>query len=307
MASALTNFSDLIDPGIRKNMAAWAAKVPEHFRSVANVEKINQNYIQDSYHTGFITMPTKTETAAPTEIYLTQRLDKTYTSVSYGAMCIVSEELQDDDISNERIIKKIPGGLARSGRDALEVVVANLYNNAASSGTGPDGVYLLHSAHPTAYYSGGAQTSTLSNTPGTVNLSEAVLDSARVALNGAADEAGLKAGMKAVNLIVSPTLESTAKKLLGSTLEPGSANNDINTLKGSLKLIVNPYITDTNCWFVTTAVDSDYPIQCFIRKNLWLKSWMAVDGSNNAYFGAYQRFVAGWMLYAGIYGSMGAT
>lgn len=300
-----TSFTDLLDPSFRKIMKAWGDKEAKFYDKCAVVEPISTNWVKESYVVGVPTMPTKTQGSAPSEYQLTQRLDKQYTAVSYGMKVTVAYEMQDDDVSNTRIIKKIPTGLAKAGRDRKETLVANLYNN-ADSDTGSDGVSLLNTAHPTSYYDGTTQqTSTQSNTPSSaVNLGETSLEDAIVALENTTDEAGLRMGLKARKLVVAPALRSTALKLLGSTLEAETANNAINTLKGRLELVVNPYITDTNAWCI---IADENPLNCFIREPFNLKSFMAVDGSRNAVFAAYQRIVVGYTYWKGIYGSMGTS
>lgn len=52
-------------------------------------------------------------------------------------------------------------------------------------------------------------------------------------------------------LIVPPALEYTARRITQSELDPGSANNDINAVRGMLEVIVNPYLTDdSDAWWV---------------------------------------------------------
>lgn len=51
-----------------------------------------------------------------------------------------------------------------------------------------------------------------------------------------------------VKLLVPPQLALTAQQLINSTLIPGSANNDINPLKGACEIVVCPWITTSSAW-----------------------------------------------------------
>lgn len=53
------------------------------------------------------------------------------------------------------------------------------------------------------------------------------------------------------NVLVVPTaLRFTAKRILESEKIPGKADNDINPMKDIVELVVNPYLTDTNAYFL---------------------------------------------------------
>lgn len=53
------------------------------------------------------------------------------------------------------------------------------------------------------------------------------------------------------NILHVPTaLRQTGKKILESEYNPSNANNDVNPLRGEYDLVVNPYLSDTNAWFI---------------------------------------------------------
>jgi hypothetical protein len=53
-------------------------------------------------------------------------------------------------------------------------------------------------------------------------------------------------------LLVAPTNRFVAEKILGTKFAVGSADNDINPMAGQLDLIVNPFLTDPDAWFIIT-------------------------------------------------------
>ena len=54
-------------------------------------------------------------------------------------------------------------------------------------------------------------------------------------------------------LLVPPALRFTGSVILNSTLLPGSGNNDVNAMAGIVRLVVWPYLTDTDAWFLLKA------------------------------------------------------
>lgn len=70
----------------------------------------------------------------------------------------------------------------------------------------------------------------------------------------AVDESGTKIAISANLLIVPYGLRGTARALLESEGEPGTANNNINTNRGRANLLVSRYLTDdTDGWFLLEA------------------------------------------------------
>ena len=69
------------------------------------------------------------------------------------------------------------------------------------------------------------------------------------------DEAGNLIQLTPDTLIVPPALEHVAKAIINSTQVAGSNNNDVNTLKGAMKIQVMDYLgkaaggSDT-AWFI---------------------------------------------------------
>jgi hypothetical protein len=64
------------------------------------------------------------------------------------------------------------------------------------------------------------------------------------------DDRGRPSLIRPKMLIISPEDQFTAKEILESEYKPGTANNDINALKGEgLSFMVSHYKTDTDAWF----------------------------------------------------------
>ena len=63
----------------------------------------------------------------------------------------------------------------------------------------------------------------------------------------------IKLGLVADTLLVPPDLEMAAQRILNSTLIPGSANNDVNVLKGRLSIVVSRRLSSASVWYLMAS------------------------------------------------------
>ena len=224
-----------------------------------------------------------------------------YQHVVYALGFIITREMMEDD-QYDVVGQRKAQGLAFSMRQTKEVVAANVYNRAYTSGyTGGDGSVLLSATHATV--AGG----TFSNTIGTnADLSEAALEQAVIDIAGFTNDRGLLIAVKPQTLIIPRQLIFEAKRILGSDGRVGTDANDLNALKtmGLIpEVVVNHYLTDTDAWFIRT--DVPHGMKYFERRS------DAFDMDNdwdteNAKFKATARYSFGWTDPRGLYGSAGA-
>lgn len=81
----------------------------------------------------------------------------------------------------------------------------------------------------------------------------------------AVDERGNPINVRSEFLVCGKDLEFTADTILNSALASGTANNDINVLRGRLTAVASPYLTAAGAWWLLNrqnilAVDSGAPI-----------------------------------------------
>jgi phage major head subunit gpT-like protein len=88
-------------------------------------------------------------------------------------------------------------------------------------------------------------------------LSSMALQDAITSMSRFKDDRGKVLGIVADTLVVPPDLQWIALELLNSTYYPdmvaaatGSQKLSANPLKGKLNLVVSPYLTDTNNWYL---------------------------------------------------------
>jgi hypothetical protein len=79
---------------------------------------------------------------------------------------------------------------------------------------------------------------------------EAVVTMYKKQTQTAADGTTIKGGYIPDTLLIPPDLEYDARRIINSTLIPGSADNDMNVLKSSLNIVVSHYLTSTTIFYV---------------------------------------------------------
>lgn len=174
-----------------------------------------------------------------------------YSHVRSALAYRVTAEMFDHDQYNE--IRKLEMDLQIAGDDHLEVrgnlLLNSGFSTTSSQGFGAvgfDGVALFSTAH--TRLDGGANQS---NRPSTdVNLGWTALADGILQFQLWLDNRGRVIRGTPGKLIVHPNDSLTAKELLGSSLKPGTANNEINAIQGDLSVLVNPYLTDSNSWYL---------------------------------------------------------
>lgn len=225
-------------------------------------------------------------------------------NVTYGIGSTVTYEMMRYEQYN--LMPKIPQQLAKSVRQTEETVVANLLNNGFSTASTPtltaDGLSLLNASHKLVA-TGGTQR----NTPATASdLSQTALEQARIDISNFLDDQGLPIVVNAKKLIVPTASVNLAEKILGTEYEVDTGNNTINPVASArqpLELIVTPWLTDTDAWFLKTSQE-DGLVMTEVDP-------VMLDRDNdfdtkNLKFSAMRLFGVGAVNYLGYYGSPGA-
>jgi hypothetical protein len=185
-----------------------------------------------------------------------------------------------------------------------QVKAANVLNNGFNSAfAGGDGQALFSTAHPLV--SGGVN----SNTPATqADLNETSLENAVIQIAAWTDERGLLIAAKPTKLIVPPSLQFVATRLLETELRVGTADNDINAIKNNGSIpggyTVNNYLTDNNAWFLCTDVPNG--MKHFVRTPMST----GMDGdfdTGNVRYKARERYSFGFSDPLGMFGSQGSA
>jgi len=296
-----SSFAKALWPGVN----AWYGKsykdYPEEWSQLFEKNTSRKAYEEDVGISSFGLANAKSE-GAPIQ-YDSDRQGYTsrYNHVVYALGFIITREIYEDD-QYDVVGKRKANALARSMRQTKEIIGANVFNRATTSGyTGGDGVTLLSAAHPNV--AGG----TFSNKPSTdADLSEAALEQANIDIADLRDDRGLLIAAKPKKLVIAPSNMFEAKRILGSDGRVATTNNDLNALKtmGIIpEVVVNHYLTDSDAWFVLTDVNDG--LKYFERRGDAFEMDNDFD-TENAKFKATARYSFGWTDPRGVYGSMGA-
>ena len=217
---------------------------------------------------------------------------------------IVTEEALEDELYGQ--LDEGAQALARSMMIGKELDGANVFNNGFDATVimiDGDGAELFNTAH-----SNGPSGGTYSNRLAVdADLTEAALEDALAIVQTMDDARGLPAALQARRLIVAAGTNSfNAQRILGSVLQNDTGNNATNAIRDMNSVrdgwMSNPYLTDTDAWFLTT--DAPSGLKYYTRRKVRFGQDNAFT-SGNARFKADERYSFGWDDARGAIGSQG--
>ena len=295
------SFAKALWPGVNAWYGRAYDEYPEEYTKLFDKQTSSKAFEEDVGVSSFGLAVQKSEGAPISYDSERQGFVTRYQHAVYALGFIITREMMEDD-QYDIIGKRKAEGLAFSMRQTKEVIGANVYNRAWTSGyTGGDGALLISSSHPNI--KGG----TWSNAIGTnADLSEASLEQACIDIAGFTNDAGLLIAVRPETLIIPRQLIFEAKRILGTDGRVGTDNNDLNAIKtlGSIpNVVTNHFLTDTDAWFIRTNVQNgmkymERRADSFDMDNDW--------DTENAKFKATARYSFGWTDPRALYGSQGA-
>ncbi len=252
--------------------------------SMAQVKPQGQSLAYDNQQQGFVT-----------------RLVNTTYALGWIA---TMEEMQDNQYPI--VLRTRTKANAFSLLQAKEVNTHLIYNRAFNATyVGADGQPLCSTAHPNV--SGG----TFSNTFAVAaDLSEASLEDATISIQGLLDDKGLQINVQPQALIVPKQEQFNATRILDSTYQSGTANNDINAMKqmGTFPggIIMSRYLTAPHAWFIRTTVAGNMENGMIFQERSAPTPVSDNDMDTlNFKAGSWERYAAGWSDPRGLFGSNG--
>ncbi len=309
--------SNVLVPGLRKVIVPTLDRILRSsiFPIYMNTLKSTRNYETDQLIGGFGTLGAKPEAVAMDQDTIVQLGQRKFTWSAIAGAYGISYEASADDLYNivSGKAQKLQKLHLYAMENTREINAASILNNANSAtGTGAgiaanvNGTVeaLASSAHVLAR--GGTQ----SNVPATaVAPSLALLEGATTNFLTFKGEEGFFLGMPEYSQwIFHPNSWPIVEKIVGSTLEPFTNDNQINSVHAkisktkNLVLIDDPYLTNTNASYFLTSPGTHY-LNWFERDRLKTSNWddpPAMVG----FFGQYSRFGFGPTYYSGTYISM---
>jgi phage major head subunit gpT-like protein len=300
------SFGKLLEPGLRKIFFESYKEIPEQYTKIFNM-LTSSKAVEHDWGMGALGDWVKRadELSAVDYGKLSPGLDRTYTHSAFTKGFMIGRELYDDDQYNQ--IEKLPKALARSCRAFIEKDAVKLLQNAFSADVGGVGKSAIYDGKALCATNHALLDSakTCSNLM-TGGLTKANLETAIMKMRSTLDEAGNLITMIPKKLVVPPALEFTARTILETDKIPGSNNNDINTVKGRLELVVIDYLGSANGgsdtqWFI---IADEHEMNFFWRVKPEFK-WDEDFDTFVAKYRGYMRYSFGVSDWRGVVGSAG--
>jgi len=297
-------------PGLNALFGLEYDRYGEEHKELFEIESSDRSFEEELKLSGFGAAPVKNEGQAMSYDVAQEAWSTRYTheTIVYG-FAITEEAMEDNlyDSLSARYTKALARGMAYT----KQVKGANVLNNGFNQNyLGGDGVSLFGTNgggsvanHPLV------NGSTVSNRPSTAaDLNETSLEAAVIQIAGWTDERGLLIAAKPKKLVVPPSLQFVATRLLETELRVGTNDNDVNAIKNNGSIpegyTVNHWLTDSNAWFLLTDVPNG--LKHFIRTPLQTSSDGDFDTGNLRYR-ARERYSFGYSDPLGVYGSPGTS
>jgi len=288
-------------PGLNALFGLEYARYGEEHKEIYETETSERSFEEETKLSGFSAAPVKNEGSAIAYDNAQEAFTARYTHVTIAQGFSLTEEAIEDNLYDS-LSGRYTKALARSMAYTKQVRAASVLNTGFTASTGGDGQPLFSASHPLV--SGG----TNSNIPTTpADLNETSLEAAVIQISLWTDERGLLIASKPRKLIVPPSLQFVATRLLETELRVGTNDNDINAIKNNGSIpegyTINHYLTDTNAWFLCTDVPNG--MKHFVRTPLQ----NSMDGdfdTGNVRYKARERYSFGFSDPLGMFGSAGA-
>jgi len=289
-------------PGLNALFGLEYATYVEEHKEIYEVESSERSFEEETKLSGFSAAPVKNEGSAIAYDNAQEAWTARYNHETIALGFSLTEEAIEDNLYDS-LSARYTKALARAMAYTKQVKAAAVLNNGFSASyVGGDGVSLFNANHPLV--SGGVN----SNIPSTpADLNETSLEAAVIQISLWTDERGLLIASKPKKLVVPPSLQFVATRLLETELRVGTADNDINALKNNGSIpggyAINHFLTDTNAWFLTTDVPNG--MKHFVRTPLS----NSMDGdfdTGNVRYKSRERYSFGWSDPLSMFASAGA-
>jgi len=293
---------DNVDKMIFTVMFDAQKELPAIWRDIFSIKTSDRKFERVMSVTGMQDVPEKGEGAPYTTDLITPGWTKDFIHTEFGMMFEVTETALEDDQYDQ--LSQYARWMMLSARIVEEKRAALLFNNGYTTELSPDGVSIFNSAHVLKAGSNGRnQLSTAAD------LSATSLETALIDLQTETkDEAGhLVAPINSLTLYIPPALEFVAERILKSTLRPGVADNDVNALKRrTWNIVINPYLTDTDAWFVLASNKNQHGFLSYTRVPMSMKPRQIDSRTGNLLYPIRFRRSWGVKMWQGAFGSVGA-
>lgn len=228
-------------------------------------------------------------------------------NISFSLGAIITYEQMKDGVWMPATLKQT-AGLARSFRLTKENFFALFLSRAFTAGyVGADGLVMCSTAHLNK-----SDNTTYSNRLTVdADLSELALEQACIQISKLQDDRGNPEMIRPKKLVVRPEDLFEAERIMKSTLQSGTGNNDINALRSTGAIpggyTVNHFFDAGNgAWFITTDIPADEGLIYQEREAISFGQDNEFTTRNFQMMG-FERYGGGWANPKAIFGSAGAA
>jgi phage major head subunit gpT-like protein len=256
-------FANLLTPEFDKIVFDEYERQPEEYSRVANISTSDQHFIKEGDMIGLGALREMHENEAIPFERFEQNNDKTIYFTNFGLGVQVSRNMYEDDLTGH--MRKPMSELGKSAAYTRELKFWDLLNSGedAAARVGLDGEPLFDNAHPL-----GGDADTLDNLI-SGSLSKTTLESAIESIYGLKNERGIPIVYKPSLLVIPYQQKWIARELIESELDPESANNAVNALRGEgLRFMVSHYLTDSNACYLLA---SEHDLRFIVRREMQFK------------------------------------
>ena len=219
-----------------------------------------------------------------------------YAHTQYALGFQVERALADDMQYDNIFVRAQELGVAFARKRRKDA--ASVFNNAFATGTaGYDGNPLCDTLHNRSRID-----STNVINEKALSLTSNNLETTIVAMQDLGDDIGEEITIIPDILVVPRALRKTGMEIVESEKVPESANNAINVHDG-MRLLVDPYLTDSNNWFVVDSTMAKRYLKWYDRTMPEFANTGDFDTLIRKYRG-YMRYSFGWSDFRWIYGNL---
>jgi phage major head subunit gpT-like protein len=212
--------------------------------------------------------------------------EKTFTHREYAKGTSIARKLADDD--QRGLIQRKAQSLGFSFGTTRATHATSVFNDAFATVLGADGVVLCSASHPVNEVSD----DTFSNL-GTSALSYASVVATITAGQDLNDDRGNPMPSIFDTILVPTALRAKSIEITGMPGKPGTADNDASAIEG-IRTVVDPYLTDTNNWWMIDSRQSNMHLLWFNRVMPGLTLDPSSDFNLVAKYRGYMRYSFGW-------------
>ena len=299
MAISRQQLAKELEPGLNALFGLEYKNYENQYAEIYDTENSDRAFEEEVMLSGFDKAAVKSEGAAVVYDSAQETYTARYQHETIALAFSITEEAVEDNLY-DKISTRYTKALARSMAQTKQLKAAAILDGAFTTSTGGDGVALCATNHPVI-------AGTFANELATpADLSETSLEQSLIDIAKMTDERGLKIAAKGMKLIIHPSQQFAAERIMKSALRVGTADNDANAMKSMGMIpqgfVVNNFLADSESFFIKTDVPNG--MKHMVRAPI--KTAMEGDfETGNVRYKARERYSFGFSDPRGIFGSPG--